>query len=678
MRTRESRGRIHEKEGIYIGDLIVKPSYVFGERDILTADKLNLLATPVVELSLQDPVNDQNFFRNGNFYSSFWTTPTGVTCPVNVWTTNASYWLCRPQGASVASARSSAVPDVYSLFSNGIVGNTGVTSMEFGQQINGDLSATLRRNVTFSGYFFPDTQQVVSPVLNFYTANAFNNFSTLTLRKTVNLQSAPAALWTYMTATVDLTSMTNVTNGLLVAVQTTGVLTASTKAVYFSRLKLQIGEVATEFVDDTSLFVQAPSVDSTMLQDGCIARPGLFLPNVIPKGAYQAKSIYNGDISDSAIDGRTMLKDASTTLSAGFTQPAVSGTVSIAVVSTTNFAAIQVISIAGGGAYVISSVTDATHMAVVNPPGVSGNVTPGTSVPTGGAVHQASAVAENLGYFPIAKSGDANIGPGALNFSNEVVVGSGAWSNAAIIVTGSAANSANDGYMPALSFNRTNRFARAVGLDINGRFKTVDSSNTVGYLLDSVTKVDTNSYQDGSITYQKLAQALINLICPVATVVMFAGASPPNGWFVCDGTAVSRTTYSALFAQLGTYWGTGDGVNTFNVPDFRGRAPLGYCNTAGSGMTARVFGSKGGEETHTLSVAELPSHNHPDSGHQHTYSAFNYFTGGPQVAAGATQTNTQTQNTGVGFANNQAAGGNGAHNTMMPFGVIYFIIKAIP
>ena len=88
-----------------MGDLVVRPSYVISEREVLTAEKLNLMATPVVELALADPVNDQNFFRNGNFYSSFWTTPAGINCPINVWTTNASYWLCRPQGAVVMFLR---------------------------------------------------------------------------------------------------------------------------------------------------------------------------------------------------------------------------------------------------------------------------------------------------------------------------------------------------------------------------------------------------------------------------------------------------------------------------------------------------------------------------------------------------------------------------------------------
>src|SRR4029077_35972 len=192
-----------------------------------------------------------------------------------------------------------------------IQGAASVAIVEFGQQINGDLAATLRRKCTFSGYIYNGTGLTISPLLNFYTCNAFNNFNLLTLGTTVNLQSGANATWTYMTVTFDVSTLANAANGLLIAIALpAGSLNDPAKNVLFSRLKFQIGEVATEFVDDTSLFVTAPSVDSTMLQDGCIARPSLFLPNVVPTGAYQAKSIKNGDIDDGAINGRTMAAGA--------------------------------------------------------------------------------------------------------------------------------------------------------------------------------------------------------------------------------------------------------------------------------------------------------------------------------------------------------------------------------
>jgi len=62
---------------------------------------------------------------------------------------------------------------------------------------------------------------------------------------------------------------------------------------------------------------------------------------------------------------------------------------------------------------------------------------------------------------------------------------------------------------------------------------------------------------------------------PVGSVQMFAGSSAPSGWISCDGTAISRTTYAALFAIIGTTYGVGDGSTTFNLPDMQGRIPVG-------------------------------------------------------------------------------------------------------
>jgi microcystin-dependent protein len=82
---------------------------------------------------------------------------------------------------------------------------------------------------------------------------------------------------------------------------------------------------------------------------------------------------------------------------------------------------------------------------------------------------------------------------------------------------------------------------------------------------------------------------------------MSAAASPPAGWLICQGQAVSRTTYAALYAALGAAgspWGQGDGSTTFNVPDLRGRAPIGAGQ--GVGLANRALGSLTGAETTTL------------------------------------------------------------------------------
>src|SRR5580692_10411038 len=60
-------------------------------------------------------------------------------------------------------------------------------------------------------------------------------------------------------------------------------------------------------------------------------------------------------------------------------------------------------------------------------------------------------------------------------------------------------------------------------------------------------------------------------LAPSGAVMAFAGASAPEGWLVCDGSAVSRTQYATLFAAIGTAHGSGDGTTTFQLPDYRGR-----------------------------------------------------------------------------------------------------------
>lgn len=88
-------------------------------------------------------------------------------------------------------------------------------------------------------------------------------------------------------------------------------------------------------------------------------------------------------------------------------------------------------------------------------------------------------------------------------------------------------------------------------------------------------------------------------------IQMYAGATPPLGWLKCEGQAVSRAEYSALFAAIGTTWGAGNGTTTFNLPDLRGRAPIGV--GTGSGLTARTLAGTGGSE-------KLQSHNHSLTG----------------------------------------------------------------
>lgn len=111
---------------------------------------------------------------------------------------------------------------------------------------------------------------------------------------------------------------------------------------------------------------------------------------------------------------------------------------------------------------------------------------------------------------------------------------------------------------------------------------------------------------------------------PIGSVKMYAGASTPSKWLYCDGTPVSRTTYAKLFAVIGTTYGAGDGSTTFNLPDFRGRVPVGMGKGTAADAQTRSLGYAGGTETVTLTVNQMPSHTHVQNSHNHTQNSHNH------------------------------------------------------
>ena len=103
---------------------------------------------------------------------------------------------------------------------------------------------------------------------------------------------------------------------------------------------------------------------------------------------------------------------------------------------------------------------------------------------------------------------------------------------------------------------------------------------------------------------------------PAGIVLPFAGSVAPQGYLLCDGSAVSRTDYADLFTAIGTVYGAGDESTTFNVPDLSGRVVIGVSQS-------HALGSTGGEATHTLTEQELPAHSHevPSHGHANDITA---------------------------------------------------------
>jgi microcystin-dependent protein len=162
---------------------------------------------------------------------------------------------------------------------------------------------------------------------------------------------------------------------------------------------------------------------------------------------------------------------------------------------------------------------------------------------------------------------------------------------------------------------------------------------------------------------------------PVGMIVPYAGTSAPSKFLFCFGQNVSRTTYSALFTALGTTYGSGDGSTTFTLPDLRGRVVAGKDDMGGSaasrltnsgtgnpGIAGATLGAAGGADRHTLTTAQMPSHNH---GLLRTGT----LTGGGSDAMSQSAQNTNSTTT-------QNTGGGEAHPIVQPTIVLNFIVYA--
>lgn len=174
---------------------------------------------------------------------------------------------------------------------------------------------------------------------------------------------------------------------------------------------------------------------------------------------------------------------------------------------------------------------------------------------------------------------------------------------------------------------------------------------------------------------------------PAGSIIPWAGANAPVNWLLCDGSAVSRSTYSSLFAVIGTAYGAGNGTTTFNLPDLRGRIPVGR-----NGGSFGTLGATGGVETVTLTEAQMPSHTHTQNAHNHTQNPHthnlrrgNDGTARIEEIAYSSGGNPQTSNVGVfsttatnneTTATNQNTGGGEAHTNVQPYQVVNYIIKA--
>jgi microcystin-dependent protein len=140
-------------------------------------------------------------------------------------------------------------------------------------------------------------------------------------------------------------------------------------------------------------------------------------------------------------------------------------------------------------------------------------------------------------------------------------------------------------------------------------------SGTYGSLVRATVINSTNSGNAISLSGNAVVSITPNTTTfsvPTGTLLQYAAATAPTGYLICNGTAVSRTTYSALFAVLSTTYGTGDGSTTFNLPDLRGRVAVGL----GSNASVNALGTSDG----VTEPNRRPQHRHTP--HSHTYGSF--------------------------------------------------------
>ena len=164
---------------------------------------------------------------------------------------------------------------------------------------------------------------------------------------------------------------------------------------------------------------------------------------------------------------------------------------------------------------------------------------------------------------------------------------------------------------------------------------------------------------------------------PTATIVPWSSSSVPSGFLECNGATVSRSTYSALFAIIGTTYGAGDGASTFEIPDLQDNVAMGKSGTkalasTGGANTVQSTGNVGGTTANaTLSTAQLASHSHTFPNGTAPSGAAVW-----QISAGASNGNTANQGSGTGHQHNMSATFSGdATSVVQPFLTVIYIIK---
>ncbi|ULY68610.1 hypothetical protein [Chlorella virus XW01] len=225
---------------------------------------------------------------------------------------------------------------------------------------------------------------------------------------------------------------------------------------------------------------------------------------------------------------------------------------------------------------------------------------------------------------------------------------------------------------------------------ITGSFITMDTSNAdISYAL--IDDLEVKKADIKNLNVQHDITLNNNPYLPIGIVLPFATTTAPEGWLVCNGQEVSKTTYASLWNIIGNTFGVAVDSNNFKLPDLRGRVIVG--NGMGNGLSNRNIGDISGSETHTLTIAEIPGHTHTgttnSSGtHSHELNIVdkddgNFTNSDGQHPVGDAEKfngndhmiNTEPAGNHTHTFTTNSTGGGQAHNNMPPFAVLNYIIK---
>ena len=207
---------------------------------------------------------------------------------------------------------------------------------------------------------------------------------------------------------------------------------------------------------------------------------------------------------------------------------------------------------------------------------------------------------------------------------------------------------------------------------VDGQFLVSGQGTTyVDFGQDRVsigTTPDT-AMSDSSINsvQNKVVKEYVDSKILIGEIKLYGGSILPTGFLRCDGSAVSRTTYADLFSVIGVSFGSGDGISTFNLPDFGSRVPIGVgTGTDGNNERTTLLGTKEGEFEHTLTIAEMPAHTHNNSPTGRSSS----------TNTGSVSSVSVNDSTGITAPYQTGSKGGGqSHNNMQPSVGVYYIIK---